>query len=104
MLIKIASGGICGWGTFALSGDESNTDLVRWASVYMRLRNRSVIEALHIVRSESASWGRERRGIAQTALADLADRLLLRSPHESRDAIAFKRFCLQEAAEAYFSF
>jgi hypothetical protein len=103
-LFKITSVGYSGWGTFAMTYPQGHFDLVRWASVYMRLKGLPVAEALQIVKTGSGAWGAERRGTAEAALIDLANKLLQQSSQENKNEFALRHDYLIEVSEAYFSF
>ncbi|MFH5181395.1 hypothetical protein ACHHV8_01370 [Paenibacillus sp. TAB 01] len=76
-------------------------------SVFMKLKGRSLPEALQQARTCRDDWGRERCELAETALLDLALQLRYseaQAPSMRMKHLALERACLIEQAQSYFSF
>lgn len=103
-LLKISSGGLSGWGEYVMPCSKENVDLVRWASVFSKLKGLSVAEALRFPEVTNKAWGTVRTRLAESALLDLAFKI--RYPFITHKDIASSlgHARLLDRSQAYFSF
>ncbi|MCZ8515828.1 hypothetical protein O9H85_26135 [Paenibacillus filicis] len=100
-LLKISSKGVYGWGEYILPYNTKSFDLVQWASVFTNLKGLSIPEAFQYIQSKDAAWGNIRRELAESALTDLASKLI--SPQKHKE-LTVERSYLMEHSQSYFSF
>ncbi len=103
-LLKLSSHGVNGWAEYVVPSTKPYADIVRWTSIFLKLKGLSVSEAAGYVRSHAAAWGPVRTDIAAAALADLTARLLDPSAEHDREGAAFERPRLIDRSQAYCSF
>lgn len=106
-LFRISGSGSSGWGEYILPAGGKRIDLIHWSSVFMKLKGRSLPDALQQARTCREQWGRERCELAESALLDLARRLRhpeAQAPAVGMSPVMLERACLIEQAQSYFSF
>lgn len=72
VVLKLSCGKQCGFAECILSADDTAVDLIRWGSFLMNIRNRTLEEALEIVRHKVSEWAKNQFELVQTALLKLA--------------------------------
>ncbi|WP_163853360.1 hypothetical protein [Paenibacillus elgii] len=103
-LLKLSSHGVNGWAEYVVPNTQPYADIVRWTSVFLKLKGLSVCEAVSYVRSHAAAWGPVRTDIAEVALADLTAQLLNPSAGHAHEGASFERSRLIDRSQAYCSF
>jgi hypothetical protein len=98
---KICGSGVNGWGQYMMPCMTKPLDLVRWASVFMELKGHTIPEAFLHIQSKEEAWGPIRKELAESALKDLAAKLL--NPLK-REELTLQRSYLIEHSESYYSF
>ncbi|ANF94855.1 hypothetical protein [Paenibacillus bovis] len=103
-LLRISLADGSGWAEYEFSDGLRRLDLVRWASVFQRLKGLTVQQALEYVHVHRQNWGHTRAQLAIEALhnymirqSESADSLLYRQPLTERQF-------LSDYAQAYYSF
>ncbi|MDF2719413.1 MAG: hypothetical protein K0R28_6338 [Paenibacillus sp.] len=102
--LKISGNGMNGWGAYRLACMKRPFDLVRWASVFIRLKGLSISDAFLYIQCKEEAWGAARASLAESALKDLASKLQFPSPLERRDDLSMDGPYLIEHCKSYFSF
>jgi hypothetical protein len=105
-LLKISSNGINGWEECILPSYGKRFDLIQWASVFIKLKGLSVLEAMALIQNKREVWGRERCQLAEAALQDLIGQLQKtdRDITDHKSGIVLERSFLIDQSRSYFSF
>ncbi|MEC0209803.1 hypothetical protein P4H70_12765 [Paenibacillus ehimensis] len=103
-LLKLSSHGVNGWAEYIVPDTKPYADIVRWTSVFLKLKGLSVSDAVSYVRSHAEAWGPVRTDIAEAALADLTAQLLNPAAGHDHEGAAFERSRLIDCSQAYCSF
>ncbi|MBB3068917.1 hypothetical protein FHS14_001904 [Paenibacillus baekrokdamisoli] len=105
IIVCISSGGMLGWSECLLPDwSQASFDIVRWASVFLKLKGLSIPESIGYVRSHHDTWGQEKSAIAEAALIALEGSLehplewQRASNHEETRSFLFHH------AQSYYSF
>ncbi|WP_052714256.1 hypothetical protein [Paenibacillus dauci] len=103
-LLRISLAGGSGWAEYEFSDGQRRLDLVRWASVFRRLKGLTVQQALAYVEIHRQVWGHTRSQLAIEALHNYTIR-----QNEAEDSTPFRqplteRQFLGDYAQAYYSF
>lgn len=103
-LLKICGGVSSGYAEYVLPDTREYADLVRWASVFTRLKGRTIANAMLCVEQNRMEWGIHRTMLAEAALIDLAAHI--RRPDERRHlgGIPLERSFLMDCSQAYYTF
>ncbi|MBD3921439.1 hypothetical protein H8B09_21900 [Paenibacillus sp. PR3] len=103
-LLKIAGQGAAGFAEYVIPDTKLNHDLVRWASVFKKLKGLSIAEALRYVQDKEEAWGPTRQEAAIAALTDLSMSLIdpLHQPETSVRSLEWS--ALIERSQSYYSF
>lgn len=72
VILKLSCGKQSGFAECILSADDTAVDLIKWGSFLMNIRNRTLEEALEIVRHKDSEWAKNQLKLVQTALLKLA--------------------------------
>lgn len=102
-LFKISCKDAAGYAEYALPTTREFADLVRWASVFTRLRGMPVTEAVRYAQKQQ-QWGSARMQLAVSALADLEANLQQHITRKRLGSLPLERSFLMECSEAYYSF
>lgn len=102
-LFKISCKDAAGYAEYALPSTREIADLVRWASVFTRLRGMPVTEAVRYAQKQQ-QWGAVRMQLAVSALADLEANLQQHITRKQLGRLPLERSFLMECSEAYYSF
>ncbi|WP_433938140.1 hypothetical protein [Paenibacillus lautus] len=102
-LFKVSCNDAAGYVEYALPGTREFSDLVRWASVFSRLRGMPVTEAIRYARKQQ-QWGSARMQLAVSALADLEINLHRHITRERLGRLPLERSFLMDCSEAYYHF
>lgn len=103
-LLKISSDGLSGWGEYISPCSKENVDLVRWASVFAKLKGLSVAEAIRCAEATNEAWGLVRTRLAESALLDLAFKIRYPFTVHKDIASSLGYARLLDRSQAYFSF
>jgi hypothetical protein len=103
-LLKISCRQAIGFAEYILPDFKSNSDLIRWASVYMKLKGLSIPEAILCVQEKAEAWGAIRAGLAKSALTELEANIRNPLPPVKAAIRSLDRNYLIERSEAYFAF
>lgn len=101
-LFKISCKDAAGYAEYALPSTREFADLVRWASVFTRLKGMPVTEAVRYAQKQQ--WGSARMQLAVSALADLEANLQQHTTRKRLGSLTLERSFLMECSEAYYSF
>ncbi|EFU43196.1 hypothetical protein PVOR_04403 [Paenibacillus vortex V453] len=102
-LFKISCGEAAGYAEYALPSTREFADLVRWASVFARLRGMPVTEAIRYAQQQQ-QWGSTRMLLAVSALADLEKNLHQHVTRERLGSLPLERSFLMDCSQAYYFF
>ncbi|MCR8632552.1 hypothetical protein [Paenibacillus radicis (ex Xue et al. 2023)] len=105
-LLKISSNGINGWEECILPSYGRKFDLIPWASVFIKLKGLSVLEAMAFIQNKQEAWGQDRCSLAHSALQDLINQLQQTdiAPPQKENGIVLERSYLIDQSRSYFSF
>ncbi|WP_233354724.1 hypothetical protein [Paenibacillus sp. JZ16] len=92
-----------GYAEYALPSTREFADLIRWASVFTRLRGMPVTEAIRYAQKQQ-QWGSARMQLAVSALADLEANLQQHITRMRLGSLPLERSFLMDCSEAYYSF
>lgn len=70
-LFHISSNGVSGWGDCIFSCECKHLDLVRWATVFEKMKGLTISEAVLLVQSKQLEWGDDRYRLAMMSLENL---------------------------------
>ncbi|MHA2855812.1 hypothetical protein ACXZ7E_17575 [Paenibacillus lautus] len=101
-LFKISCKNASGYAEYALPSTREFADLVRWASVFSRLRGMHVMEAIRYVQKQQ--WGSVRMLLAVSALADLEANQHQHISRKRLGSLPLERSFLMDCSEAYYHF
>ncbi|SMF64978.1 hypothetical protein SAMN05661091_0123 [Paenibacillus uliginis N3/975] len=101
-LFKISCSGASGYAEYALPDTREYADLVRWSSVFMRLKGLTVAEAISTVQKQQ--WGAVRTMLAESALKDLSANLIQCNERQRLGSLPLERSFLIDCSRAYFLF
>lgn len=103
-ILKITNHGAAGFAEYVLPDTKLNDDLVRWASVFKKMKGLTITEALHYVQDTEQAWGPIRQQLAIAALTDLAISLVhpLHQPEKAVRTLEWS--ALIERSQSYYSF
>ncbi|MCV4233905.1 hypothetical protein OHJ21_22335 [Virgibacillus sp. LDC1] len=102
-LFKISCENAAGYAEYALPSTGEFADLVRWASVFTRLRGMPVTEAVRYAQKQQ-QWGSVRMQLAVSALADLEANLQQHITRKRLGSLPLERSYLMNCSEAYYFF
>ncbi|MBU5347748.1 hypothetical protein [Paenibacillus lautus] len=102
-LFKISCKDAAGYAEYALPSTREFADLVRWASVFTRLKGMPVTEAVRYAQKQQ-QWGSARKQLAVSALADLEANLQQHITRKRLGSLPLERSFLMDCSEAYYSF
>ncbi|MGC6585842.1 hypothetical protein MKY82_02415 [Paenibacillus sp. FSL W7-1279] len=102
-LFKISCKDAAGYAEYALPSTREFADLIRWASVFTRLRGMPVTEAIRYAQKQQ-QWGSARMQLAVSALADLEANLQQHITRMRLGSLPLERSFLMDCSEAYYSF
>jgi hypothetical protein len=102
-LFKISCENAAGYAEYALPSTREFADLVRWASVFTRLRGMPVTEAVRYAQKQQ-QWGSVRMQLAVLALADLEANLQQHITRKRLGSLPLERSYLMNCSEAYYFF
>ncbi|MEC0309358.1 hypothetical protein P4H67_21575 [Paenibacillus lautus] len=102
-LFKISCENAAGYAEYALPSTGEFADLVRWASVFTRLRGMPVTEAVRYAQKQQ-QWGSVRMQLAVSALTDLEANLQQHITRERLGSLPLERSYLMNCSEAYYFF
>jgi hypothetical protein len=102
-LFKISCKDAAGYAEYALPSNKEFTDLVRWASVFTRLKGMSVTEAVRYAQKHH-QWGSARMQLAVSALADLETNRQQHITRKRLGSLSLERSFLMDCSEAYYFF
>lgn len=102
-LFKISCKDAAGYAEYALPSTREFADLVRWASVFTRLKGMPVTEAVRYAQKQQ-QWGSARMQLAVSALADLEANLQQHITRKRLGSLPLERSFLMDCSEAYYSF
>ncbi|MFG1734365.1 hypothetical protein [Paenibacillus sp. 843] len=100
-LFKISCENAAGYAEYALPSTGEFADLVRWASVFTRLRGMPVTEAVRYAQKQQ-QWGSVRMQLAVSALTDLEANLQQHITRERLGSLPLERSYLMNCSEAYY--
>ncbi|PJN51510.1 hypothetical protein PAEVO_46020 [Paenibacillus sp. GM2FR] len=100
-LFKISCENAAGYAEYALPSTGEFADLVRWASVFTRLRGMPVTEAVRYAQKQQ-QWGSVRMQLAVSALADLEANLQQHITRKRLGSLPLERSYLMNCSEAYY--
>lgn len=103
-ILKMSSYGAAGWAEYKITGDASKFQLIRWATLFMRLKGRSIAEGLQLIDDQKVEWGLDRIQLAEDALLALCRNLLAPVPPQSDNIVSLERNILIDRSISYFSF
>jgi hypothetical protein len=102
-LFKISCKDAAGYAEYALPSTREFADLVRWASVFTRLRGMPVTEAVRYAQKQQ-QWGSARMQLAVSALADLEANLQQHITRKRLGSLPLERSFVMNCSEAYYFF
>ena len=102
-LFKISCENAAGYAEYALPSTREFADLVRWASVFSRLKGMPVTEAIRYAQKQQ-QWGSVRMQLAVSALADLEANQHQRMNRKRLGRLPLERPFLMNCSEAYYFF
>lgn len=102
-LFKISCDNAAGYAEYALPSTGEFADLVRWASVFTRLRGMPVTEAVRYAQKQQ-QWGSVRMQLAVSALTDLEANLQQHITRKRLGSLPLERSYLMNCSEAYYFF
>ncbi|MEF7438836.1 hypothetical protein V4V36_10220 [Paenibacillus lautus] len=102
-LFKISCKDAAGYAEYALPSTREFADLVRWASVFTRLRGMPVTEAVRYAQKQQ-QWGSVRMLLAVSALADLEANQHQHISRKRLGRLPLERSFLMDCSEAYYHF
>lgn len=102
-LFKISCENAAGYAEYALPSTGEFADLVRWASVFTRLRGMPVTEAVRYAQKQQ-QWGSVRMQLAVSALTDLEANLQQHITRKRLGSLPLERSYLMNCSEAYYFF
>ncbi|WP_052759555.1 hypothetical protein [Paenibacillus sp. DMB20] len=103
-LLKICSGAKAGYAEYVLPDTREYADIVRWASIFSRLKGLTVADAVHCVEQNRTEWGIHRTMLAEAALTDLAAHIRRRDERRHLGGIPLERSFLMDCSRAYYTF
>ncbi|AYB46809.1 hypothetical protein [Paenibacillus lautus] len=102
-LFKISCKNASGYAEYALPSTREFADLVRWASVFSRLKGMPVTEAIRYAQKQQ-QWGSVRMLLAVSALADLEANQHQHISRKRLGRLPLERSFLMDCSEAYYHF
>ncbi|MEC0254327.1 hypothetical protein [Paenibacillus lautus] len=102
-LFKISCENAAGYAEYALPSTGEFADLVRWASVFTRLRGMPVTEAVRYAQKQQ-QWGSVRMQLAVSTLTDLEANLQQHITRKRLGSLPLERSYLMNCSEAYYFF
>lgn len=103
-LLRISMADGSGWAEYEFSDGQRRLDLVRWASVFRRLKGLPVLQALAFIEDHRQAWGDTRAQLAAEALHNYIDRQTAAPEMPvDRHPLTERQF-LGDYAQAYYSF
>ncbi|WP_411348399.1 hypothetical protein [Paenibacillus sp. WLX2291] len=111
-LLRVCGNGVAGWAEFEFSDGTTHLDLVKWASVFTRLKGQTSLQAIQYIQQHESQWGFTRTHLAGEALVDWHKSLLgaANAEKSSLDAgsvtssLPVERNFLNHYCSAYYSF
>ncbi|MEW4372213.1 hypothetical protein [Paenibacillus kandeliae] len=108
-LLRMCGSGAAGWAEFEFSDGTTHLDLVKWASVFTRLKGQTGMQAAQYMQQHESQWGFTRTHLASEALVDWQKSLIGAESNQANSratvsSLPAERNFLSHYCSAYYSF